>query len=190
MASSTPNHSLPYPQGSDDATVHTDLQALAEAVDTELDQIAPGQIVGPTAGQLLVANSSGQVTGVAMSGDGTITPAAALTIGDKKITTAKLDDAAVTTAKLAAGAVTRAATGPWIQTKEATVINADGTGQTTLNWPTAFPSTAYRAVVSVQSNIYLAPVCQIGSKTASGITVNWTVQATATMIILALAIAN
>lgn len=144
MASTTPNHALPYPQGSDDATVHTDLQALAEAVDNELDTIAPGQITGPTAGQLLIANASGIITGTTMSGDATITPAGALSITSKKITTTKLDDKAVTTAKLADGAITSDKVGPWIQVASGYANQFSGVGGVT--WPTAFPNTSYIVV--------------------------------------------
>lgn len=129
MAKTTISHSLPYPEAADDATPHVDIKLLAEALDTELDQIAPGQIVGPTAGQLLIANSSGKVTGVAMSGDGTISAAGALTLGTGKITTGKLGDKAVTTAKLDDGAVTTTKLGTGSVTRPNIVANAIGSTQ-------------------------------------------------------------
>lgn len=117
MATTT-RHQLPYPVAADPAVPHTDIKALAEKLDTKLDQIAPDQIVGPAAGQLLIANSSGEITGVAMSGDATITPAGEVTIGagkvatnkvaDKAVTTGKLDDGVITTPKIADGAVATA----------------------------------------------------------------------------------
>lgn len=108
----TSSHSLPYPESTDPADVPADIAALAEAVDGKLDAIAPGQITGPTSGQILIANASGVVTGTSVTGDVTISNAGVTAIGagavgtteiaNSAVTTAKLDDASVTGAKLAA----------------------------------------------------------------------------------------
>ena len=50
--------------------------------------------------KILVGNSSGVADAVAMSGDATIDDAGVLTIGDKKIVTAKIGDAAITPPKV------------------------------------------------------------------------------------------
>jgi len=107
----TGNHKIPYPSTEDDAKVPADMQALAEKVDSELDDIAPSQIQKQTAGKLLIANASGVITGTAMSGDVTISDAGVTEIGAGKVgttelgnegvTTAKVDDEAITSGKLA-----------------------------------------------------------------------------------------
>lgn len=101
----TPNHSLPWPEGTDAAVVPADLEDLATAVDTSLDHIAPGQIVGVTAGRLLIANGSGVVTGVAISGDGTISSTGVLAIGESKIGSDHIAPGAVGTSELANAAI-------------------------------------------------------------------------------------
>jgi hypothetical protein len=58
-----------------------------------------------TSGNILVGNGTNVATGVALSGDATITNAGALTIAALAITTAKLAALSVTTAKLALNAV-------------------------------------------------------------------------------------
>lgn len=102
----TPSHSLPYPSNTDPADVPADIAALAEALDLKLDDIAPGQITGPTSGQILIANSSGVVTGTSVTGDVTISSAGATSIGTGAVTSSKLASGAVTTAKLDTGSVT------------------------------------------------------------------------------------
>jgi hypothetical protein len=112
----TENHDIPYPDTGDDAKVPADMQALAEQVDSELDDIAPSQIQNQTAGKLLIANSSGVITGTAMSGDVTISDAGvteigagkvgATELGTKAVETAKINDSAVTEGKTADGAIT------------------------------------------------------------------------------------
>lgn len=54
-------------------------------------------------GQMYVGNAGNVATSVAMSGDGTLSNAGALTIANNAITTAKINAAAVTLAKLATG---------------------------------------------------------------------------------------
>lgn len=56
-----------------------------------------------SSGFLFVGNASNVATGVALSGDATISNAGALTIATNAITTAKINAAAVTLAKLATG---------------------------------------------------------------------------------------
>lgn len=114
----TSSHLLPYPEASDPADVPADIAALAEAVDTKLDAIAPAQITGPTSGQLLIANASGVVTGTAVSGDVVISNTGDAQIqagavgtnelGNSAVTTAKIDNGAVTTAKIGDSQVTTA----------------------------------------------------------------------------------
>lgn len=173
----TASHAIPYPQGTDDATVPAHMQALAEKVDTELDAIAPAQIVGVTAGKLLIANGDGVVTGVAMSGDGTITPAGdfqlgtgvveATELGPKAVTTAKLDDLAVAEGKLANDSVTaskikngevkNAELGNKAVTKDkiapsslqGKIITVSGTsGTATCTWDTPMASASYVCVAT------------------------------------------
>lgn len=104
----TTTHLLPYPAGTDPADVPADLAALAEAVDAKLSAVTPAQISGATAGQLLVANASGVVTAVTVTGDVTFSSAGAATVGSSAINTNKLANNAVTTAKIDNGAVTAA----------------------------------------------------------------------------------
>lgn len=104
----TSSHSLPYPNSTDPADVPADIAALAEAVDGKLDAIAPGQITGPTSGQILIANASGVITGTSVTGDVTISNSGVTAIGAGAVGTTELDDDAVTTAKIDDGAVTSA----------------------------------------------------------------------------------
>ncbi len=107
-------HFLPYPEADDNNNVPADMKALAEKVDSELDAIAPGQLVGGAAGKLLICGSTGAGAFKAMSGDATIDKEGNLQLGagvvdtatlaDKAVTTAKVDDGAVTSAKLGSGA--------------------------------------------------------------------------------------
>lgn len=104
----TPVHSLPYPADSDPADVPGDLAALAEAVDSKLDAITPGQITGATSGQLLIANSSGVVTARTVTGDVTVSNTGVTDIAASAVGTPELANSAVTTAKIDNGAVTAA----------------------------------------------------------------------------------
>lgn len=101
----TTNHGLPYPEGSDPAVVPADMQDLAEAVDTELDDIDLGQITGAGNGQLLIANSSGVITGRTVSGDITLSDAGVAQIGASKVVESKINNGAVTVNKIGTGAV-------------------------------------------------------------------------------------
>jgi len=74
---------------------------VASAAGIQLDKIQSG-----SAAQLVVANSSGVPTYVALSGDATISDAGALTLAADSVETAQITDANVTTGKLAANAVT------------------------------------------------------------------------------------
>lgn len=184
----TPNHSLPWPEGTDAAVVPADLEDLATAVDTSLDHIAPGQIVGVTAGRLLIANGSGVVTGVAISGDGTVSSTGVLAIGENKIGsyhiapgavgTSELADGAATTGKVPDGALTRPkmAAG-FILTKRQVVasLGANSLAEVTITWTNAFPDTSYTPVVSVLEGSNALPtglqILRISDKSATAIKV-------------------
>lgn len=64
-----------------------------------------------TSGQMLIGDGT-DVVSVAMSGDATLAGTGAITIANKAVTTAKIDDAAVTTIKLAADLRTEVITFP------------------------------------------------------------------------------
>lgn len=104
----TTSHLLPYPAPEDPADVPADIAALAEAVDAKLDSIGPDQITGATSGQLLVANSSGVVTAVTISGDVSVSNTGAANISSGAVGTDELAANAVTTGKINDGAVTQA----------------------------------------------------------------------------------
>jgi hypothetical protein len=74
---------------------------VASAAGIQLDKIQSG-----SAAQVVVANSSGVPTYVALSGDATISDAGALTLAADSVVTADITDLNVTTGKLAANAVT------------------------------------------------------------------------------------
>lgn len=103
---SSANHDIPFPEGNDLATIPAHMEAMANQIDSELDNIAPNQITGVAAGKLLVANASGVLTPQTISGDATISNAGVLEVGAGKIDTAELKDSAVTTAKIGTGAIT------------------------------------------------------------------------------------
>lgn len=124
----TANHNLPYPAGTDPAVVPDDVQALAEQVDSELDQIGLGQIVGATAGRLLVANASGVITDVVMFGDATLSPTGALAIGENKIGNGHVkSDAAIALSKLANITAGRMLIGNSSNVPTATAMSGDAT---------------------------------------------------------------
>jgi hypothetical protein len=74
---------------------------VASAAGIQLDKIQSG-----SAAQVVVANSSGVPTYVALSGDATISDAGALTLAADSVETAQITAANVTTAKIADDAVT------------------------------------------------------------------------------------
>lgn len=102
----TPNHKLRYPQGEDPAKHALYYENLAKDTERELDAIAPGQIVGGSAGQLLVVQNTGGAAFKALSGDVTISEAGVATIGTGKVTADKLGGSSVETGKVKDGAVT------------------------------------------------------------------------------------
>lgn len=133
-------HSLPYPADSDPADVPGDLAALAEAVDSKLDDITPGQITGATSGQLLIANSSGVITARTVTGDVTISDTGVTNIASGAVGTNDLANSAVTTAKIDNGAVTAAKlTATYYrqeinaQTSDYTLVTADTRKLVTVN---------------------------------------------------------
>lgn len=74
---------------------------VASAAGIQLDKLQSG-----SSAQVVVANSSGVPTYVALSGDATISDAGALTLVADSVETAQITDANVTTAKIADDAVT------------------------------------------------------------------------------------
>jgi hypothetical protein len=68
----TSSHKLPYPLEGDSADVPRDVKALALRLDDQLDKIAPKQIIGGSAGKLLIVDKTGATAFCAMKGDGTI----------------------------------------------------------------------------------------------------------------------
>lgn len=190
MADITPSHNLPYPEGADDAVPHADLQALAEKLDTELDDIAPGQITGVAAGRLLIANASGVVTGTAITGDITVNSSGVAEIGAGKVGTPELGANAVTTAKIDNGAVARNKVGTWIQAGSVSASGASGSA--TITWSTPFSGTAYSAVITAVGHALggpIAPRLGIREQTAEGIGVSWA-DAPPNMVIRAIAISG
>lgn len=189
MADTTSSHDLPYPEGADDAVPHSDIKNLAEKLDTELDDIAPSQITGAAAGQLLIANASGVVTATAVTGDITISNAGVAEIGAKKVTNPELGDKAVNTRTLDDGAVTRPKVASWIQTGSVSVSGTSGTA--TITWPTAFSGSGYAATIAAVGNgiVTINPRLGIHSQSAGSITVSWA-EAPSSMTIRAIAISG
>lgn len=109
------NHEIPTPSSDEPPVVPDHLVAMADQIDSELDAIAPGQIVGVSAGRLLATSSTGAVTSRAVSGDATISGTGELSIGGGKVNTAELKDSSVTAAKVGNGAVTLPKLASWFQ---------------------------------------------------------------------------
>lgn len=101
----TPHFKWPYPLGSDDVDVPEDLDAAIQAIEDTLigfDIHELGTAGAEDKAKLLVVDEAGLAQWKAMSGDATIDQAGAVTIGNLKVTTAKIAEKAVTSAKLAA----------------------------------------------------------------------------------------
>lgn len=124
----TPNHSLRYPDGTDSALVPADMENLAEDVDDALDNIGLGQITGANAGELLIANSSGVVTGRSVSGDITVSDTGVTQIGNQKVGNAQVkNDAAIAHTKLASINAGRMLMGNGSNVPTATAMSGDAT---------------------------------------------------------------
>lgn len=156
------------------------MQALADRVDNRLDNIAPGQITGVAAGRLLIANGSGVVTGVALSGDATINSAGVLEIGAAKVGAIELADQAVTTAKVDASAITTPKVALSART-QAKIISLGGlpAGQQTISWDTAWPAFSpgptYAVALSLISTVNpgTTPKFYVSTITNTSIQVTW-----------------
>jgi uncharacterized protein YifE (UPF0438 family) len=86
--------------GSVDNTEFQYLNGVTSNIQTQLDSKVSGTLLNTN---IFVGNASNIATGVAMSGDATISNAGVLTIGNDAITTAKIGNTQVTNAKLASG---------------------------------------------------------------------------------------
>ncbi|MCO5251236.1 MAG: hypothetical protein M9949_07420 [Candidatus Kapabacteria bacterium] len=86
--------------GSVDNTEFQYLNGVTSNIQTQLDSKVSGTLLNTN---IFVGNASNLATGVAMSGDATISNAGVLTIGNDAITTAKIGNLQVTNAKLASG---------------------------------------------------------------------------------------
>lgn len=125
---------------------------MAEKIDAELDAIAPGQIAGVGAGQVLIADPSGVLTPRTFGGDATISATGTVAIEPSKVDTQKLSDAAVTSGKIATGAVLRGhVPKTFIQTKRVIILNqaSGSTVEHTVSWDTQFSSLSYTPMVSI-----------------------------------------
>ena len=92
---------IPYAVESDKPpSIETAMKPTAERVHKLLGEIAPGQIVGGSAGKLVIAGSTGAGAYKALKGDATLAEDGTLTIGSEKVSTTKLAAKAVTGAKL------------------------------------------------------------------------------------------
>ncbi|MBS3999542.1 MAG: hypothetical protein KGZ71_03570, partial [Desulfobulbaceae bacterium] len=76
------------------------LDGVTSSIQTQLDSKVSGTLTNTN---IFVGNASNIATGVAMSGDATISNIGALTIANDAITTAKIGNTQVTNAKLATG---------------------------------------------------------------------------------------
>lgn len=72
------------------------------------NSVAPSKLTNGTAGQLLIANSSGVVTSTTVTGDVTISDTGVTTIGSNAVGTTKIADNSITNAKMADNAINTA----------------------------------------------------------------------------------
>jgi hypothetical protein len=86
----TTNHKIRYPEPKDPDTMAVYWENQAKDVDRELDAIDPKQIIGGSAGKILIAKSTGAGVWAALKGDGTLAEDGTLNIGGRKITDPKL----------------------------------------------------------------------------------------------------
>lgn len=100
----------PVPQGKDKPAGPEQMKALAVAIEESIKLLqlltgSKGKPVVPAEGQLLIVDGTGHAAYKTMSADATINSAGVFTIGNEKVTTAKIAALAVTAAKLASEAV-------------------------------------------------------------------------------------
>lgn len=101
MPENTETFAIPKPLNTDKPpSIEDAVGPGLDRVDELLGEIAPGQIVGGSAGKLLIAGSTGAGAYKAMSGDATIDKDGALAIAKGAVGTAELADGAGTSPKL------------------------------------------------------------------------------------------
>lgn len=100
----TTNHKIRYPEPKDPDTLAAYWENQAKDVERELDAIDPKQIVGGSAGKLLIAKSTGAGAYTAMKGDATLAEDGTVTIANDAINAAKIAENAVGSSEIAAGA--------------------------------------------------------------------------------------
>lgn len=101
----TTNHKIRYPEPKDPDTLAAYWENQANDVERELDKIDPKQIIGGSAGKLIIAKSTGAGAFTAMKGDATLAEDGTLTIANDAITAAKIAESAVGASEIAANAV-------------------------------------------------------------------------------------
>lgn len=104
----TPVHKLRFPETTDPDTLAAYYQHLAEDVELALDAIAPSQLIGGAAGQLIIVDGTGAGAYKAMTGDGTIDAGGSFQLGAGVVGTTELADAGVVTSKVDDEAITLA----------------------------------------------------------------------------------
>lgn len=106
----TPLFGWSVPQGKDKPAGPEQMKTLAVAIEETIKLLqlltgSKGKPVVPVEGQLTIVDGTGHAAYKAMSGDATINSAGVFTIGNEKVTAAKIAALAVTAAKLASEAV-------------------------------------------------------------------------------------
>lgn len=176
MPGTTDNLDLRYPEVDDDALPGSqDFKNLADDTDAALMDIKPNQIADVDPGQLLIANASGVVTAVTISGHATISDEGELLIGTGQVGTEELASESVTTGKIDDEAVTRVKTSGFIQTKRQAFVNlpASNISEISITWDATFGNTNYTPVVSLLcaggNALFGLGILRISEKTATGI---------------------
>lgn len=86
----TVKYGLRWPAGADGPAGHTQIKNLAEDVEGLIDGLPVAELEHQDPAELLVANASGVIVGTALSGDVTMNASGVVTIGNDKVSDAKL----------------------------------------------------------------------------------------------------